>query len=250
MIQQQVNQSTIDINTSTISEIVKEDYSKAEIFNRFGIDFCCGGHRTIAEACQQKDINASEVKEQLRSFTETTPGALNRFNQWDIDFLVAYIVQNHHRFVRQIASELPPLVHKVAEKHGENHPETRQVAQIFEELTTELSAHLQKEEQVLFPYVNELVAAQNKEQSVGEFHCGNIEQPINVMEMEHDNAGNYLKKLNHLTNGYTPPEDACNTFKYVYHKLHELETDLHQHIHLENNIVFPKAKKLEKEMVE
>lgn len=236
---------TQEITKTTIGTLVAEDIRRADVFHRYGLDFCCGGGKTVEAACKEKGLEADQVAKELEAIQYSGHNELSRFNQWPLDFLVDYILENHHRFMRTVMEELPPVVEKVVHNYQNNHSETVQVRNLLYDLFNEINAHLQKEEQILFPYIKQLVQAHEQNQAIGQFHCGNVNQPIRVMEHEHDSAGNMLREMRSATGNYRIPDDACRTFQWLYHKLQEIEADLHQHIHLENNILFPKAIELE-----
>jgi regulator of cell morphogenesis and NO signaling len=231
---------------NTVGEIVAQNFRAAQIFERFGLDFCCGGKKTISDACSNKGVNADEVIDELLRVNENGSSRQIDYNAWDIDFLINYIIENHHSYVSKSMPVIFAHSQKVAEAHGENHPEVIKIAEYFSTVKDELEAHLMKEEKMLFPYIKKLVEIKknNLEQHVPPF--GTVMNPIKVMESEHENAGLLFAEINRLSNGYTPPDDACTTFKVLYHELNEFEQDLHTHIHLENNILHPKAIEFEK----
>ncbi len=229
-------------NHETIGEIVARDFRNAEVFNKYNLDFCCGGEKTLEQVCKEADVNVQNVRNDLEKVkTNSTNSAMNRFNQWEPDFLVDYIINNHHSYVKKSLSEMPQYVEKVGQAHGETHPETIQISKLFHQLGQELASHLQKEEHILFPTIKKLVAFKKGQDVNFNFPINHIHQPMRMMEMEHDTAGNILKEIRRLSNDYKLPDDACATFEMVYNFLQEFEADLHQHIHLENNILFPKA---------
>ncbi|HDO28171.1 MAG TPA: iron-sulfur cluster repair di-iron protein, partial [Bacteroidetes bacterium] len=233
----------------TIGELVTEDFRKAEVFSKFGLDFCCGGGKSLKEACEEKGINEKEVETAL---TEVERQAKNRqqdFNNWELDFLVDYIFNIHHKYVKEAVNMLYEFSNKVANVHGENHPEVIRIASLFESIARELDPHMQKEESILFPYIKQLAVAKRENTRMGTSPFGSIEAPVSMMESEHVAVGGSMDEINHLSNGFTPPEDACSSYRALYRKLNEFEQDLHQHIHLENNILFPKAIQLEKELL-
>ncbi|WP_247233382.1 iron-sulfur cluster repair di-iron protein [Telluribacter sp. SYSU D00476] len=236
-----------DATAITVGELVTADIRSAEVFKRLGIDFCCNGKRTLAEACDRAGIELPVVLEKLERLPARERLASEQFDQWEPDFLADYILNVHHRYLYQNLPFIQPLVQKVATKHGDRYPAMREVLQTFEELSEELVSHLQKEEEVLFPTIKSLVAA--KQEYGDPTRRAFLNAPITVMEHEHDNAGTLLFRLRELTNNYTPAEDACNSHRLMLAKLAELEADLMQHIHLENNILFPKALELEQEVV-
>ena len=237
-----------DFTRMTIGEIVAEDYRRATIFKRFGIDFCCGGGKTVAETCEKKGISPTELEEALLRVSDTGSSRDADARTWDLDFLADYIVNVHHRYVRE---NLPPLVQfatKVARVHGDAHPELHEIAELTLRLAADMEEHMAKEEQVLFPYVKALVNASRLEVAPSRVPFGTIRNPIMMMEHEHDDAGNIMKRLRELSNDFTPPEYACNTYRATFATLEDFESDLHRHVHLENNILFPRATALEDEL--
>jgi len=229
----------------TVAEIVASNYKAADVFKKHGIDFCCGGNVGLSEICRKKEINLSEIEEDLQKITAQRSDSPD-FDRWGLDFLIDYIINQHHTYV---AENIPLIIQysdKVAKVHGENHPETVEINTLFHAVADELLAHMQKEERVLFPYVKQLVQAEKEGISAPAAHFGSVNNPISMMESEHETAGDIFKQIDKLSNNYTPPLAACSTFKVLYAKLQDFESDLHKHIHLENNILFPKAKIMDK----
>lgn len=238
-----------NLRNTTIGEIVKNDFRTADIFTLFGIDFCCGGKVSVSEACAQSGANESVVLAEIEKLQSGNQPPAHDFKSWNIGFLADYIQNTHHQYVSKAIPQILPLAQKVADVHGENHPEVVLINELFDELAGELLSHMQKEEQILFPYIKKIVVDESAGRCSDSFCFGSILSPISVMEQEHENAGIILKELFRLSNGYTAPEDACNTFRVLYGKLKEFEDDLHRHIHLENNILFPKSIELEQAML-
>ncbi len=232
-----------NLENKTIAEIVSNDISAASVFKKYQIDFCCGGGKTIAKACENSDINIEDVIFDLENLTFNNVNPNLNFKDWKLDFLIDYIVNVHHTFVNENISIINEFAQKVATVHGEHNPENIEIANLFENLGNELLAHMQKEENVLFPAIKEML--KNKQNN---FHFGSIDNPVKMMEHEHDNAGDIIKKIQELSNNFTTPDHACNTYKALYHKLEEFTNDLFQHIHLENNILFPKVRQLENDL--
>lgn len=228
-----------------IGALVAEDYRTAEVFKRFGIDFCCGGKRTVREACEKQQVPLADLEAALRAAGQAHASSLPDVTGWDLAFLADYIVNVHHRYVRESLPLLREFTAKVARVHGPRNPELVEIALLFEELATEMTEHLAKEEAVLFPYVRQLVRA--GDDAVAPPAFGTVEHPIRMMEAEHDSAGALMRKIRRLSNDFTPPEQACNTYRVTFHKLEEFEADLHRHVHLENNVLFPAAAALEAE---
>ena len=231
-------------NEKSIGELVASDFRKAEVFKKFNIDFCCGGKKSVSQICKENDIDIKKLEAELYTIETLEKNNSHKFNDWSLDFLVDYIVNNHHNYVKSALPTILEYTKKVATVHGEKHAETITIYELFNEVAHELESHMAKEEQVLFPYIKLLISKNPltaKEDSV----FGSVQNPIRMMEHEHDVVGNILKKIKKLSNNYTPPEDACTTYKITFQKLQEFEDDLLQHIHLENNILFPKSIKLE-----
>jgi len=227
-----------------IGELVAADYRTAPVFKKYGIDFCCNGNRRIADACDSKKMDAAPLLDALHlvSAQSSTPGA--DYNTWPPDLLADYIVKKHHRYVTARIQEIVPFLHKVAKVHGGHHPELKEVEELFEGCAAELTAHMHKEETILFPYICKLMDAEKMEKPP----FGSVENPIRMMMHEHTTEGERFRKIAELTDNYTPPEGACNTYRVTLSLLQEFEEDLHLHIHLENNILFPKAIAMEHNM--
>lgn len=237
-----------DGNAETLGEIATKDLRKAEIFKKYGLDFCCGGKKTVQQACAEKGIDVTKIEEELRNADKNPVTRPLPYNDWSIDFLADYIVNTHHSYVKQSLPELRAYAAKLAKVHGGRHPELLQVQQIVEEIAKEMSDHMVKEEMVLFPFTKELVSAKNAGRALQPAHFGTVENPINMMEHEHETVGKLLAQVRSLTNEYTLPDDACASYSLFFKMMEEFESDLFTHIHLENNILFPKALKMEKEM--
>jgi len=238
----------INIDDKTVAEIVTDNIKTADIFKKNGIDFCCGGNVGVQEICEKKGVDFDVVKQEIESLNAATSGA-HDFNSWDLDFLTDYILNTHHKYVEESKDLIIQYSDKVAKVHGHHYVEVVEINELFHELANELMSHMHKEEMVLFPYIKEMIAAKKNKTTLATPHFGTIQNPINMMDAEHDGAGDIIKKITELSNNFTPPDDACNTFRALYAKLEEFQTDLFQHIHLENNILFPKAIELEKELL-
>ena len=233
----------------TIGELVAKDYRKAEVFKKYGIDFCCGGKKSVQTACAEKGVNAVALEQELNALTETPVARSQNFAAWDLSFLADFIVNNHHAYVREAIPALTEYTTKIARVHGKNHPELIAIAEHFTNVANELNAHLPKEERVLFPFIQQLNEAAKTNSTVPRSGFGSIQNPINMLEMEHEAAGSSMEAIRELSQNYTVPADGCTTYRLAFAKLQEFEADLHQHIHLENNILFPKALELEKKVL-
>jgi regulator of cell morphogenesis and NO signaling len=235
----------------TIGEIVTKDYRAAQVFKSYGIDFCCGGKKTVQEVCEKKGIDAAELTKALDSIRETQDNTNNRENdymKWDIGFLTDFIINTHHQYVKENTSFIVELANKVAKVHGQQHPEVVEVAKLFGRVAEDLILHLSKEEKILFPFIKQLAMVQREGGQLPESAFGNVSNPIHVMESEHEQAGDLLRTIREITHDFTLPANACNSYTILYKKLDEYENDLHKHVHLENNILFPKALLAEKEL--
>ncbi len=231
-------------NQKTVAEVVTKNIKSAHIFKKHGIDFCCGGGITIEKACLKNRVDYAVLKEELDAIDSVTSNAYN-YNSWKLDFLVDHIVNVHHTYVEENIPLLLQYANKVAKVHGHHYTEVVKINALFTDVANELTTHMKKEELILFPFIKKLANAEKEGTTLETPHFGTVNNPIKMMEDEHENAGNLFKEIAKLSNNYTPPEGACNTFKALYAKLEEFEQDLHQHIHLENNILFPKAIQLE-----
>ncbi|MFA6082709.1 iron-sulfur cluster repair di-iron protein [Mucilaginibacter sp.] len=235
-------------NAETIGQIVAKDYRKAQVFKKLGIDFCCGGKKTIAEACEKKGLDPAEVERQLEAVKGESANSENDFQNWDIGFLSDYIINTHHRYVRDNTPFILEIAQKVARVHGDRHPELVQVAQLFEKIGNDLILHMVKEEKILFPFIKELAQVYNTGGLLPAANFGRISVPIQVMDSEHEQVGGDFETIRRITGNYTLPADACSSYTILFKKLEEYENDLHRHVHLESNILFPKAIQLEKEL--
>ncbi len=232
---------TIDTE-ATVGQIVRENPSRARVFENHKIDYCCGGKIPLADACRRRDVDPQVIVQQLRQcdaarHEENTVDA----NAMTLTELADHIEQTHHAYLRKELPRLDVMTVKVARVHGDKEPRLRQVREAFVALKAELEPHMMKEERILFPMVRQLEASLAQ----SEFHCGSVANPIHQMEHEHDQAGEALAILREATDDFVPPEWACNTYRAMLDALAQLEADLHQHIHKENNVLFPKTLDLE-----
>ncbi len=237
-----------DLLTSepTVAQFVAANHHAANVFKKYGIDFCCSGKKPLAQACTEKGVDAGAVLHDLGELPTEDVLPSQDFRSWDVGFLTDFIVQTHHRY---LYAELPMLreyTAKIARVHGERHPELREVFVVFAALQAELEDHLQKEEKVLFPYITRLSMAAETGQTLIAPPFQTAENPVRMMEQEHESVGEMLERLRVLTRDFALPADACNSYRVTFAKLAQLEKDLHQHIFLENNILFPKAIALER----
>ena len=224
---------------TTIGQLVADRPARSRLFEKLGIDYCCGGKRTLADACQAKGLDAKTVAQLLVAADDTVPtaGAVDAAAM-SLTQLADHIEQTHHQYLKRELPRLSPLVEKIAAKHGPAHPNLAQLSHVFAAFREELESHMMKEERILFPMIRQIDAHPT---SAGGFHCGSIDNPIRVMELEHQHAGDAMEQMRALTEGYSAPADACNTYRAVMQSLAEIETDMHQHVHKENNVLFPRA---------
>lgn len=228
-----------------IGELVAQDYRTAEVFSKYGIDFCCKGGLTLQEVCEKKKINLQQLTTDLDEITALVENSRTEYKSWPIDLLADYIEKKHHRYVAEKTPVIQQYLTKVAKVHGNAHPELEEILANFNESAQILAAHMKKEELILFPFIRKMATAHENE--VLEPHFGTVQNPISMMKEEHNVEGERFRKISELSHNYTPPQDACNTFRVTYALLKEFEEDLHLHIHLENNILFPKAIAMEAE---
>jgi regulator of cell morphogenesis and NO signaling len=233
----------------TIGELVAKDYRKAQVFKKYGLDFCCGGKKSVRSACEEKGIDADKVENELNALTEAPAAKVENYDKWELGFLADYIVNKHHSYVTEALPALTEYTTKIARVHGQRHPELLEVAKHFAAVAAELTSHMPKEERILFPTIKQMEEAKKKGEKMARPGFGSIQNPINMMEMEHEAAGSSMEAIRSLTDNFTLPADACATYRVAFSKLQEFEDDLFNHIHLENNILFPKALELEKEVV-
>ena len=230
-----------------IGQFVAEDYRTAAVFSKYKIDFCCNGNRSINEACEKKGIDSNVLLDELNSILNANGEQSIDYKSWPVDLLVDYIEKKHHRYVEAKIPVLLQFLDKLCRVHGERHPELLKINELFTASAGELAAHMKKEELILFPFVKKMVNATLNTEDIEAPHFGTVENPIAMMMQEHDNEGERFRQIAELTDNYNPPADACNTYQVTFAMLEEFEQDLHLHIHLENNILFPKAVKLEQQ---
>ncbi len=224
-----------DFKSVKIGEIVANDFRTAEVFKEFGIDFCCSGNQSIEDACKDKKINVEALASKLNKVEETEINASQNFKEWKLDFLSDYIVNTHHKTVLRLLPQLTFYTQKIADVHGSHHPELIEIAELFSKINTELLQHLKQEEETLFPSIKEMLKNSSDKAKLI------INSEITRMKGEHEFAGGAMDKINRLSINYMVPPDGCNTYTVAFKLLKEFEDDLHIHVHLENNILYPKA---------
>ncbi len=221
---------------TAVGQILTERPSRSRVFEKYNIDYCCGGHESLEEACAKRELDVAKILHELElSDVENMGRQETDWSKATISELVDHIVATHHEYLGREMPRLTALVNKVAEVHGRQHPELFGLQGVFMGFNAEIEAHKRKEEEILFPFSKELDGAE----SLPSFHCGSLRNPIRMMMYEHENAGAALGKMRELTNDFTMPADGCNTYRAMLDGLEQLETDMHWHIHKENNILFP-----------
>lgn len=234
---------------NTLSQIVTQNLKAAQILENHNIDFCCGGDKTLGKACQEQNIPVESLKKDLEEAIKGTDSESTMIKNMNSSELSEYIIKRHHSYVRESIPQLTKYLEKICEVHGKNHPELFKVKEEFNKAAEALKEHMNKEEQVLFPYIHEMVKAKNENTKINAPSFGILENPINQMKEEHSIEGERFDKLAEITDNFKVPEDGCNTYAHTYNQLREFVSDLHKHIHLENNIIFPEAINLEKETI-
>jgi regulator of cell morphogenesis and NO signaling len=234
------------INTeTTVGQLVAENPAAARVFEQAGIDYCCGGKQSLHDACSRAKMSTAEMTALLEQAVLARSAADRDWLTASQAELVEHIVNKHHAYVRQELPRLGALIAKVRGVHGKNHPELAQIEPVFAAIAEEMTHHMMKEEQILFPYIVDMEKAAQGQgpQPVPMF--GTVQNPVRMMMQEHDSAGANLAKIHELSSGYTVPADGCASYRVLYEALAAFEADLHQHIHLENNILFPRAIEME-----
>jgi len=234
------------INTGmTVREVAMELPQSTRLFEKLRIDYCCGGHKPLAEACASAGVDVDEVMEMLADVTQSEDTAALDFQNASLPELITHILDTHHVFTKSEMERLQSLTDKVIGAHGANHPELLHVRELWQRLCADLKPHMFKEEQILFPYMIALAQSADHKWAAPFAPFGTVNNPIRMMMREHDTAGEILRELRALTSDYKAPADACISYQTLYQALENFERDLHQHIHLENNILFPKALAME-----
>lgn len=237
------NKADEDGNIETVGSIAAKDYRKAEVFKKYGIDFCCGGNISLKLASQEAGISEDQLKAELEKADVVSTSASQDYDKWSLDFLSDFIKNTHHQYVKESAPIINGLAEKVANAHGAQHPELYDLAKRVDSMLTDLLGHMVQEEGILFPNIKRLVA--KREQGDKSPLAGSLSVAIAKMHEDHDQAGEDFRYFRKITNDYALPADACNSYTYLFEKLKEFENDLFLHIHLENNILFPKSITLE-----
>jgi regulator of cell morphogenesis and NO signaling len=231
-----------EIAEKKVGSIVAGNFRTAKIFTDYGIDFCCKGGIKLSDACEKKGVDLDKISAELEQIVKQKDES--NYQDFGMADLVDHIVGVHHKYVEATIPSLKFYLDKIAKVHGDNHPELLEIRDEFFKTADALTSHMKKEEFILFPYIKAMESARKNHFQLSPTHFGDIQNPISMMEEEHDTEGERFRKLSALSNNYTPPADACQTYKVAFAMLQEFENDLHTHIHLENNILFPEAKEV------
>jgi len=225
----------MNLSEQLLGDIVAGDFRMAAVLSESGLDFCCGGKKTLGQACSEKGINSELIEIKLKEIEAQPVAPGQNFNEWRLDFLCDYIVNTHHTYVKKTLPDLLSYTKKIAEVHGDHHPELKEVAELFSRVAAELTQHLKNEEEVLFPAIKSVLIAKSPEM------VAVIHSEISRMHGEHEFAGGAMDHINEITKGYMVPGDGCNTYHVTFKFMKQFEDDLHIHVHLENNILFKQA---------
>jgi regulator of cell morphogenesis and NO signaling len=231
--------------STTVGEIVAADFRAASLFEQFGIDFCCGGRQTVADACRTAAVDPAVIERALEALSTDTADADGDVTRWPVDRLIDHIVETHHDYVRSALPTIGRYLTKLVQVHGRRHPELTRVAASFEHVAGDMLQHMDKEEAVLFPYIRTR-ASQPRGAAQLPSPFGTIENPIGAMEREHQQTADEMRLIRELTQDYVPPADGCTTYRVTLQELARFERDLHRHVHLENNVLFPRAVETER----
>jgi len=237
-----------ELKDQKVSKIVAKNYRTAQVFSSHQIDFCCNGGVSLSEACSKKGVDLEKILHELNDALSEKDNL--QYEKLELSELINHIVDHHHTYVKQTSPTLLAYLNKLCHVHGERHPELHEIKGLFEAMANQLEAHMKKEEHILFPFITAMDAAKKDGFKLSLPHFGSIENPISMMEEEHAAEGERLRKISTLSNHYQAPTDGCQTYKVAFAVLEEFEHDLHKHIHLENNILFPKARLYFKEIFE
>ncbi len=231
----------------TIGKIVAVNFRTAEVFKKYGIDFCCKGNRLLVDVCKEKKLDFAAIEEEVLVVMEALQSIPeDQYKSMPLDELATHIESSHHTYVRQSIPVLLGYLNKINKVHGDRHPELDEIYQLFDGCATELTHHMVKEETILFPAIKKMAEAARNNHTIPPFFFGSLQNPINMMEQEHTVEGDRLFRIAALSNNFIAPADGCTTYNVAFQKLQEFQNDLFQHIHLENNILFPKSIELEK----
>jgi regulator of cell morphogenesis and NO signaling len=229
---------------TTVGALVADDFRTAGVFEKHGIDFCCGGKISLAAICREKGLDPVKLQQEISEVKNTPVDRSHNYTAWALPFLADYIVNTHHVYLNENTAQIAAYADKIAGVHGSHHPEVIEIAAIFAKIAADMTDHLREEEEVLFPAIKRIDAARRAGNTPEASDVESIRSSLIRLDHEHQEIGDAVHTIHHLANGYALPENVCNTFAVTYRKLNEFEDDLHKHVHLENNILFPKAARL------
>lgn len=235
---------SINISNKTIGEIVANDYRTVKVFEKYGIDFCCGGKVALAAACKAKGLDLARITGELDAVKSKPVERSQNYASWELPFLTDYIINVHHAYFKENTGQIVTYAHKIVAVHGAHHPELLEIATLFDKVAVDMTAHLRKEEEVFFPAIKRADANRKAGVAVESKDIQTIRTSLKKFRHEHEEIGDAIHTIRHLAKDYAIPDDVCNTFVITYRKLKEFEDDLHKHVHLENNILFLKAEQL------
>jgi len=232
------------METRTVGDFVAQDYRTAEVFEKYGIDFCCGGKVALPIACREKGVDMTKLLRDVEKAANQPIDRSQNYAAWELPFLADYIVNTHHAYLKENTGSIAAYTHKIAEVHGAHHPEVIEIAVIFDKIAADLTLHLRMEEEMLFPAIRQIDALRKTGSMPDARAIEALRTSLKALTHEHDEIGAAIHAIRHLARGYVIPDGVCNTFMVTYRKLKEFEDDLHKHVHLENNILFLKAAEL------
>ena len=231
----------------TIGEYVATDFRIAALFSNYNIDFCCKGNKTLSEVCVAKGLDIHQLENEISTILESNNATEIDFKSFSPNLLIDYILEAHHKYVVANTPVIGLYLDELCKVHGERHPELFEIKKLFKISAAEMENHMQKEEVVLFPFIKMMTAAIKDNETIAQPHFGTVDFPITMLKEDHETEGNLFAKISEFSSNYAPPIDACETYKVTFAMLQEFEQNLHKHIHLENNILFHKAKELEEQ---
>ncbi len=233
----------------TLADIVTADSRSAAVFERAGLDYCCRGHQTLAGAAAARGLDAAAIIADLDVLASEDADGQTCESWPDLSLLITHIVTKHHAYVRATSPVLTAWLDKLVTRHGGRHPELGELRDIFAAMSADMASHMVKEEHILFPFIGAIATAYQTGQPLPTAPFGSIQNPIRMMECDHEGTGAELERMRALTENYAPPADACTTFRMCYEELARFEADMHRHVHLENHVLFPRAVRMEASVV-
>ncbi len=231
-------------SNKTIGEIVADDYRTSKVFEKYGIDFCCGGKIVLSTTCEEKGFDLATITREIEDVKNQQIERDQNYTSWELPFLIDYIVNVHHGYLKEGTEQIKTHTKKIAAVHGERHSELFEITSIFDKIANDMATHLKEEEDVFFPTLKRADMNKKADSALSTEDVELISHSLESLVRDHEEIGEAVHKINHLTNGYEIPDDVCNTFTLTYKELKEFEDDLHKHVHLENNILFLEAVKL------